>query len=314
MASEYDEDRPVDESRKPGNRAEHQGRRGHRRGYDRSRSEFDYRQGDQTDGCHPEENDGDGPRYDRDQTAGWYRGRPSDKYREDGHRRDSNSPLPPRRDDRRPVYRQFYHPRARREYGDRDTGDRRDYREHENAGQGCRPSGRGREQERGGARSYSRYDQERSSVRRDDAADTPFREGGRKGDAPTNSTQDREKPGLGTSPVQKFVIHDKRQEDVPSRASQQTNTQPNPTNVLHLSNLSVYTTEEDLKDVFDEKILHIRDYTIRLAVDEGRGLCKGFCFVRFKSLEEAMHARSALEDETIKGCTMQVQYSLKNDR
>lgn len=85
-----------------------------------------------------------------------------------------------------------------------------------------------------------------------------------------------------------------------------------PNNTLGLFGLHQSITEEDLKAVLEEKLIGLSGYSYKLIMDERSGLCKGFCFIDFLSLNDAISARKILGSESFRGQDFKCDYSYKH--
>lgn len=84
-----------------------------------------------------------------------------------------------------------------------------------------------------------------------------------------------------------------------------------PNNTIGIFGFGQYTTEDDIKKLLRERLPGISGYTYKLIVDERSGFCRGFCFVDFKSLEDAIVAREILNFESFRGSDFKCDFSYK---
>ncbi|KAE9416113.1 hypothetical protein Angca_004054, partial [Angiostrongylus cantonensis] len=82
---------------------------------------------------------------------------------------------------------------------------------------------------------------------------------------------------------------------------------PDPCRCLGCFNLSVYTTEKDLRELFGE---FGEIEKVELVYDHPTGRSRGFGFVYFERLEDACAARDKLSGQEIDGHKIRVDYSL----
>ncbi|ETN80007.1 hypothetical protein NECAME_02486 [Necator americanus] len=82
---------------------------------------------------------------------------------------------------------------------------------------------------------------------------------------------------------------------------------PDPCRCLGCFNLSVYTTEKDLRDLFGE---FGEIEKVELVYDHPTGRSRGFGFVYFERLEDACAARDKLSGQEIDGHKIRVDFSL----
>lgn len=71
------------------------------------------------------------------------------------------------------------------------------------------------------------------------------------------------------------------------------------------------TTEDDLKKLLVNKLSGLSDYTYKLIMDEKTLLCKGYCFINFKCLNDAITAKYILNSESYRGQDFKCDYSYK---
>ncbi|KAM0680006.1 transformer 2 beta [Glugoides intestinalis] len=84
-----------------------------------------------------------------------------------------------------------------------------------------------------------------------------------------------------------------------------------PNNTVGVFGFSQYTNEEDVKKLLAKRLKNLREYTYKLITDERTGLCKGFCFVDFKCLEDAIIAKDILSFESLWGLDFKCDFSYK---
>lgn len=70
-----------------------------------------------------------------------------------------------------------------------------------------------------------------------------------------------------------------------------------PNNTIGIFGFNQFTTDEDVRCLLKNRIGHIKGYTHKLIIDERTGFCKGFCFVDFKCLEDAINAKDIFSFE-----------------
>ena len=81
---------------------------------------------------------------------------------------------------------------------------------------------------------------------------------------------------------------------------------------LFVANLSYDVTEDDLKNLFDDKNLEPED--IYLVKDRETGKSRGFCLVRFYDEDAAKKAMEAITDESLMGRQIRVNFADKRER
>lgn len=84
-----------------------------------------------------------------------------------------------------------------------------------------------------------------------------------------------------------------------------------PNKVLGIFGFQRHTTDEDVQKLLIEKLLNINGYTFKLINDDILGICKGFCFVEFKCLEDAANAKEILSFESFRGQDLKCDFSYK---
>lgn len=84
-----------------------------------------------------------------------------------------------------------------------------------------------------------------------------------------------------------------------------------PSNTIGIFGFGHYTTEEDVRKILQNKIPHIKGYNYKLIIDERTGFCRGFCFVDFKCLEDAVNAKNILSFESFRGLDLKCDFSYK---
>ena len=75
------------------------------------------------------------------------------------------------------------------------------------------------------------------------------------------------------------------------------------TKKLYVGNLPFSTTDEQLRDMFEE---HGRTSSVNVIVDRETGRSRGFAFVEFETDEGAQAAREALDGKDIEGRPLRV--------
>lgn len=75
------------------------------------------------------------------------------------------------------------------------------------------------------------------------------------------------------------------------------------TKKLYVGNLPFNTTEEQLRDMFEQ---HGRTQSVNVIVDRETGRSRGFAFVEFETSEAAQAAREALDGKDLEGRPLRV--------
>lgn len=84
-----------------------------------------------------------------------------------------------------------------------------------------------------------------------------------------------------------------------------------PNNTLGIFGLSQFITEDEMRAALTEKLPEMKGYSFKMVMDERTGLCKGFCFVDFVCLNDAMSAKDILNNESFRGQDFRCDYSYK---
>lgn len=84
-----------------------------------------------------------------------------------------------------------------------------------------------------------------------------------------------------------------------------------PNSTIGVFGFNPSTTEEDLKNCLSDKLKNLSEYTFKLIMDERTMLCKGYCFINFKCLDDAISAKHILNLENFRGQDFKCDYSYK---
>lgn len=84
-----------------------------------------------------------------------------------------------------------------------------------------------------------------------------------------------------------------------------------PNLTIGIFGLPCTTTETDLRHILTEKLEGFDQYTHKLIIDERTGLCKGFCFVNFSSLNDSIRAKEIMSIESFRGNDFKCDFSYK---
>lgn len=84
-----------------------------------------------------------------------------------------------------------------------------------------------------------------------------------------------------------------------------------PNSTLGIFGLCQSVTEDEMRTALAEKLPGMREYSLKMIVDERTGLSKGFCFVDFACLDDAMTAKEILSNESFRGQDFRCDYSYK---
>lgn len=84
-----------------------------------------------------------------------------------------------------------------------------------------------------------------------------------------------------------------------------------PNNTVGVFGFSQYTKDEDVKKLLAKRLKRLGEYSYKLIIDERTGLCKGFCFIDFKCLEDAIIAKDILSFESLWGLDFKCDFSYK---
>ncbi|EQB60695.1 transformer-2 protein-like protein beta [Vairimorpha apis BRL 01] len=85
-----------------------------------------------------------------------------------------------------------------------------------------------------------------------------------------------------------------------------------PSKALGLFGLSLYATEDDLREFLNEELIDIKDFKITIICDHTTRKSKGFGFVYFQSLEDSIRAKELLTGKAIKGKEIRVDFSVSD--
>jgi RNA recognition motif-containing protein len=85
-----------------------------------------------------------------------------------------------------------------------------------------------------------------------------------------------------------------------------------PNSTLGIFGLNQFVTEDEMRTALAEKLPGMEGYSFKMIVDERTGLCKGFCFVDFACLDDAMSAKDILNSESLRGQDFRCDYSHKH--
>lgn len=82
-----------------------------------------------------------------------------------------------------------------------------------------------------------------------------------------------------------------------------------PSKAIGIFGLSVYATEDDVKDFLREKIRGIENYRVIMVYDKHRRMSKGYGFIYFDTVDDAISAKGRLTGQMIKGKEIRVDYA-----
>ncbi len=83
------------------------------------------------------------------------------------------------------------------------------------------------------------------------------------------------------------------------------------TNKLFVGNLSWNLNWQDLKDVFKE---HGEVAFVRVVTDRETGRSKGFGFVEFTSVEDAVKAKEAMDGQEVDGRELRIDFAQEREQ
>ena len=85
-----------------------------------------------------------------------------------------------------------------------------------------------------------------------------------------------------------------------------------PSRTLGLFGLSLYATEDDLREFLAEELPDIKDYKLTIITDYETKKSRGFGFVYFNCLEDSIKAKDFLKGKSIKGKEIRIDYSVSD--
>jgi RNA recognition motif. (a.k.a. RRM, RBD, or RNP domain) len=239
----------------------------------------DRRRDDHRDGSYPPRDER--PRYnDRFKEE---RNRDYDRRRDDGY-------------DSRPSHRDEY--RSREPYPSRDSR----YSERRDDGYGSRPD----ERRRDPYAHKSRYDD------RDDYPRKRYESAPSRYDEPVRRYDDYPRRSYNDEPRR----GDNYRSSEPHGAERRSNSDDAPPNkTLGLFNMSCNVDNNMLLDHLDEKLAKFKgNYDAKVIIDRNTGKCRGYSFVTFRSLDDAIAAKSCLEGCSLDERPYKVVYSIRDSK
>ncbi|ADM11622.1 putative nucleolar transformer 2-like protein [Encephalitozoon intestinalis ATCC 50506] len=84
-----------------------------------------------------------------------------------------------------------------------------------------------------------------------------------------------------------------------------------PSKAIGVFGLGAYITEDDVKGFLREKISEITNYRVVIVYDKYNGMSKGYGFIQFDTVDDAITAKNRLVGQTIKGKEIRVDYSIE---
>ncbi|KMV65919.1 hypothetical protein M970_060170 [Encephalitozoon cuniculi EcunIII-L] len=84
-----------------------------------------------------------------------------------------------------------------------------------------------------------------------------------------------------------------------------------PSRAIGIFGLGAHITEDDVRDLLKERISEILNYRVVIVYDKYKRMSKGYGFVQFDSVDDAITARNRLVGQTIKGKEIRVDYSIE---
>lgn len=116
----------------------------------------------------------------------------------------------------------------------------------------------------------------------------------------------------GSRDYMKRTRMDQRTLEQHQRQSKARHVPADPNNTIGVFGFSPYTTDEEVRELLKKKLPGMSGYTHKLIMDERTGLCKGFCFLDFKCLEDALTAKEILSFESFRGLDFKCDFSYKH--
>ncbi|TBU15446.1 hypothetical protein CWI40_060230 [Ordospora colligata] len=84
-----------------------------------------------------------------------------------------------------------------------------------------------------------------------------------------------------------------------------------PSKSIGLFGLGAYVTEEDITEFLKEKVCEIQIYKVVIVYDKYKKVSKGYGFLQFETLDDAITAKKKLLGQTIKGKEIRIDYSIE---
>ncbi|KAM0671659.1 transformer 2 beta [Ordospora colligata] len=84
-----------------------------------------------------------------------------------------------------------------------------------------------------------------------------------------------------------------------------------PSKSIGLFGLGAYVTEEDITEFLKEKVCEIQRYKVVIVYDKYKKVSKGYGFLQFETLDDAITAKKKLLGQTIKGKEIRIDYSIE---
>ncbi|AFM98389.2 hypothetical protein EHEL_060150 [Encephalitozoon hellem ATCC 50504] len=84
-----------------------------------------------------------------------------------------------------------------------------------------------------------------------------------------------------------------------------------PSRAIGIFGLGAYITEDDVKGFLKERIDEITNYKVVIVYDKYNGLSKGYGFIQFDTVDDAITAKNRLTGQTIKGKEIRIDYSIE---
>lgn len=84
-----------------------------------------------------------------------------------------------------------------------------------------------------------------------------------------------------------------------------------PSRAVGLFGLGAYITEDDIKDFLKERVGGVSGYRVVIVYDKCKKMSKGYGFIQFDTLDDAITVKNRLTGQTIKGKEIRVDYSIE---
>ncbi|KAH9411306.1 hypothetical protein HK407_06g11370 [Ordospora pajunii] len=84
-----------------------------------------------------------------------------------------------------------------------------------------------------------------------------------------------------------------------------------PSKAIGLFGLGAYVTEEDVTEFLKEKVCEVQKYKVVIVYDKYRKVSKGYGFLQFETLDDAITTKKKLVGQTIKGKEIRIDYSIE---
>lgn len=237
--------------------------------------------------------------------------------RPDGNRRGGYDRRPPYDDDSR--YSDSRKPSFDDRREDSRYSDRRDDSRYSDRREDSRFSDRRDDSRYSDRREDSRFsdrrDDSRYSDRRDDSRYPDRRDDSRYYDRRDDSNRREDRfSGYGNDGRKRRTYDDdyQRRDDYDRRPKKTREDPTTPNETIGIFNLSYNLTPKDFEDFLDEKLVDFKGkYTQKLVLNRNTGACRGFGFVTFSDINDAIEAKKVIDNGDILGQPYRAAFSVQ---